>query len=146
MAQEASAQANRSGMDPRRLMVIFLIGFGIVFALFLQHLLSLAWAQFGWSNPQLVEGLEGWTLTTLLGVLVTAALMIFAFVNPRSHAVGMEIASELMKVTWPGWEETRVSTVAVVVASVIAAVLLFAIDTVAFKLMVEWLPIVWGKL
>ena len=51
-----------------------------------------------------------------------------------------------MKVTWPTWAETRVSTLAVVVASLVAAVLLFGIDTLAYKLMVEWLPAVWGKL
>jgi preprotein translocase subunit SecE len=34
----------------------------------------------------------------------------------------------------------------VVVASVIAAVLLFFIDTIAYNLMVEWLPALWGKL
>ena len=37
-------------------------------------------------------------------------------------------------------------TFAVVVASLVAAVLLFFIDTVAYKLMVDWLPAVWGKL
>ena len=29
---------------------------------------------------------------------------------------------------------------------VVAAVLLFFIDTIAYKLMVDWLPSVWGKL
>ena len=43
-------------------------------------------------------------------------------------------------------EETRVSTVAVVVASVVAAVVLFVIDTLSYKLMVEWMPAMWGKL
>jgi preprotein translocase subunit SecE len=51
-----------------------------------------------------------------------------------------------MKVTWPSWDETRVATVAVIVASAVAAVVLFGIDTVAAKLMVDWLPALWGKL
>jgi preprotein translocase subunit SecE len=51
-----------------------------------------------------------------------------------------------MKVTWPSWLETRTSTVAVIVASLVAAVILFFIDTIAYKMMVEWLPAVWGKL
>jgi preprotein translocase subunit SecE len=60
--------------------------------------------------------------------------------------VAIDIASELMKVTWPSWSETRASTVAVIVASLVAAAVLFFIDTIAYKLMVEWLPAVWGKL
>ena len=44
------------------------------------------------------------------------------------------------------WEETKVSTVAVVVASVVAGLILFCIDTMSYKLMVEWLPALWGKL
>ncbi len=51
-----------------------------------------------------------------------------------------------MKVTWPTWSETRTSTVAVVIASIVAAVILFCIDTIAYNMMVEWLPAVWGKL
>ena len=31
-------------------------------------------------------------------------------------------------------------------ASLVAAVLLFGIDTLGYKLMVEWLPALWGKL
>ena len=58
----------------------------------------------------------------------------------------IETASELMRVTWPSWEETKVSTIAVIVASLVAGVILFFIDTLSYKLMVEWLPMFWGKL
>jgi preprotein translocase subunit SecE len=51
-----------------------------------------------------------------------------------------------MRVTWPSWEETKVSTIAVVVASLVAGVVLFCIDSLSYKLMVEWLPALWGKL
>ena len=145
MAEEASQQANRSGVDPNRLVVMFLIAFGVILALFLQNVLGLAFAQFGWSDPEVVEGV-GWTVSTLLGVLISAALMLFAYLNAKSRATGNEIASELLKVTWPSWGETRVSTIAVVVASVVAAVILFGIDTLSYKLMVEWLPALWGNL
>ena len=56
------------------------------------------------------------------------------------------VATELMRVTWPSWEDVRVSTIAVVVASLVAAVLLFGMDTLSYNLMVKWLPAVWGKL
>ena len=145
MADEASTQANRSGMDPNRLVLIFLIGFALIFTLFLQHVLGLLWAQVGWGDPEVFEG-TGWTLTTVLGAVIAIGLAALGWFHKRAHAVGHDIASELMKVTWPSWGETRVSTIAVVVASVIAAVILFGIDTLAYKVMVEWLPALWSRL
>ena len=48
-----------------------------------------------------------------------------------------------MKVTWPSWGETRASTFAVVIASLVAAIVVFAIDAFSYRLMVEWLPAAW---
>ncbi|NOK18141.1 preprotein translocase subunit SecE [Corallococcus carmarthensis] len=144
-ASEASQQANRSGIDPKRLVVIFYLVAGIVLALFLEHVFGLLWSRFGWSDVELFEGL-GWRVSTLVGYVSALALVLAAYFNPRTHALSIDVASELMKVTWPSWSETRASTMAVVVASLVAAVLLFCIDTVAYNLMVEWLPALWGKL
>ncbi len=144
-ASEASQQANRSGMDPKRLVVIFYLIAGIVLALFLEHVLGLLWARLGWTDRELFEGL-GWRVSTLVGYLLAAGLVIGAYMHPKSHELSLDVASELMKVTWPSWTETRASTMAVVVASLVAAVILFFIDTIAYNLMVEWLPAVWGKL
>jgi preprotein translocase subunit SecE len=142
---EASQQANRSGMDPQRLVVISYLVFGLILALFMDHLLGMLWAQFGWRDPEVLEGL-GWKISTLVGVALSAAAAIGAYVHPRTKALSMDVANELMKVTWPSWAETRVSSIAVVVASLVSAVILFGIDTLAYKLMVEWLPTLWGKL
>lgn len=144
-ASEASQQANRSAMDPKRLVVIFLLLAGIVAGLFFEHVLGLIWARFGWGDPVLVEGVD-WQVSTLVGYLLALGLALLVWFQPKAQAVALDIASELMKVTWPSWSETRASTVAVIVASVVAAVVLFFIDSIAYKLMVEWLPAVWGKL
>jgi preprotein translocase subunit SecE len=144
-ASEASQQANRSAMDPKRLVVIFLLLAGIVTALFFEHILGAIWARAGWGDPVLVEGVD-WQVSTLVGYLLAVALAVFTWVHPKTHAVAIDIANELMKVTWPSWQETRSSTVAVIVASLVAAFILFFIDSIAYRLMVEWLPAVWGKL
>jgi preprotein translocase subunit SecE len=144
-ASEASQQANRSGMDPKRLVVIFYLLTGLIFAVFLDHVCGLVWGRAGWSDPTIIDGLD-WQVSTLVGVLLAAAAAVGAYVHPKSHALSLDVASELMKVTWPTWEETKNSTVAVIVASVVAAVLLFVIDTVAYKMMVDWIPSIWGKL
>jgi len=144
-ASEASQQANRSAMDPKRLVVIFLLLAGIVTGLFLEHVLGLIWARFGWNDPVLIEGVD-WRVSTLVGYLLAVGLAAFMWFHPKTHTLGTEVASELMKVTWPTWPETRTSTMAVIIASVVAAVILFCIDTIAYNMMVEWLPAVWGKL
>jgi len=143
-ASEASQQANRSAMDPKRLMVIFLLLGGIVTGLFFEHVMGLIWARFG-NDPVLIEGV-GWKGSSLVGYLLALGLVVFAWFNPKVHALGIDIASELMKVTWPTWPDTRTSTVAVVIASLVAAVILFCIDWVAYRMKVEWQPALWGKL
>jgi len=144
-ATEASQQSHRSVMDPKRLVVIFYLIAGIVLALFLEHVFGLLWAAAGWNDREILEGL-GWSTSTLVGFALALAITVATYLHPRTHALSLEVASELMKVTWPSWPETRASTFAVVVASLVAALLLFFIDTVAYKMMVDWLPTVWGKL
>jgi preprotein translocase subunit SecE len=144
-ASEASQQANRSGMDPKRLVVIFYLIAGLIFALFLEHVCGLIWGRAGWSDPTVIEGVD-WQVSTLVGFVLAAGLAVGAYVHPKTHTLSIEVASELMKVTWPSWAETKASTMAVIVASVVAAVLLFFIDTLAYNLMVEWIPSIWGKL
>jgi preprotein translocase subunit SecE len=145
-AVEASQQANRAGMDRQRLVVISYLVFGIILSLFFGHLLDAALAALGVKNVQVVEGLSELNLSNLLGFGLTAALAAWAWTNPRAKALSSEVAEEMMRVTWPSWDETRASTVAVVVASLVAAIILFGMDTLSYKLMVDWLPQIWGKL
>lgn len=145
-ATEASDQANRAGLDPKRLVVIFYLLSGIVLALFSANILESVWAQLGWNNPQILEGLGEWRITSLVGLLLAIGVVAFCNLNPRIRQLSMETSSELMKVTWPSWADVKVSTLAVVVASVVAAAILFSIDWLALRVFVEWLPALWGKL
>lgn len=143
-ATDASNQANRAGMDPKRLVVIGYLSLGIIFALFLSHILG-SFVGGYFKNTDLIEGTPS-KPTDVAAVLLTLGLAFWLWTNASTKAISLDVASELMKVTWPSWEETRISTFAVVIASLVAAVILFGIDTVAYKLMVDWLPAVWGKL
>jgi preprotein translocase subunit SecE len=146
MADQASEQANRAGMSPGRLVVIFYMGAGLVAAMFLGKVLALIWAEVGLADRTNALESLGWSVTQVLGVVLAAGAGIGCYLHPRTRTISNEVASELMKVTWPSWEETRTSTTAVVVASLVASVVLFGIDTMAYKLMVDWLPALWGKL
>jgi preprotein translocase subunit SecE len=142
---EASQQANRAEMDPRRLVVISLLVFGLILTLFFGHIIELLMGQFGVGNAEILSG-TGIKLADVLGFVITAGLSAWAWSNPKSKGLALEVASELMRVTWPSWEDVRVSTIAVVVASLVAALILFGMDTLSYNLMVKWLPALWGKL
>lgn len=144
-ASEASQQANRAGMDPLRLVVIFLLLSAIVLGLFFEQIIAAIFPLLRVTDPVIIEGTDG-RLSTVLGFVLSIGLCVFVWANARTKNHLTEVATELMKVTWPSWGETRVATMAVVVASVVAAVILFGIDTLAYQLMVNWLPAVWGKL
>src|SRR6476469_4399794 len=129
---QASEQANRAGMDPRRLVVIFFLVFGIVLALFLSHVLELLFARVGIGDAEVVEGL-GWQVSTVVGVLLAAGLLVGAWVHPVTKRLSLEVASGLLAATWPSWSETRVATLAVVVASGIPPLPILGMDTIAYK-------------
>jgi len=115
-------------MTNSRLVAIGLVVLGLATGLFLEHVLLVAFGAFGPTQP-LTRPLAGdWTWCTLIGLGIAAAAAIFAWVNPRTHEVSLEIAAELRKVSWPSFAETRAATIAVIVASLIAAVLLGLFD------------------
>lgn len=142
-ATEASQQANRAEMDPRRLVVVSYLVIGVVLTMFLGRIVELLMAQLAISNGEVLAG-TGIKAADLVGFALTAGLAAWAWNNPKVKGLLMEVATELMRVTWPSWEDVRVSTFAVVVASLVAALVLFGMDTLSYKVMVEWLPAVLG--
>jgi len=120
------------GVDPRRIVAIFFFFAAVVVGIFLERVLSIAFAYARW-NDFAVFG-EDWTLTTILGYAVAAVAAMVAWRTPKVKAVALEVAQELEKVTWPSWRETRVSTMAVIVFSFVAAFLLGIFDMVWSRL------------
>jgi preprotein translocase subunit SecE len=142
---DASQQANRAGMDPKRLVVIAYLLFGFIITLFLRELLALLMSRVGITDRVLIEGPD-WHISTLTSFVLVLGTGGYCWFNQKTRNISIEVATELMRVTWPSWEETRISTFAVVIASLIASMVLFGIDTFSYKVMVEWLPALWGKL
>ncbi|MCL2011213.1 MAG: preprotein translocase subunit SecE [Cystobacterineae bacterium] len=144
-ANEASEKANRAKMDSKRLLVIVALVLGSILALFFGHLLELLLDGIGWANPFLFEGL-GWRITSLGGLALALGVIVWVSLAKKPRAYAEEAASELMRVVWPSLAEVRVSTVAVIVTSFIAALFLFFADSLSYELMVEWLPRLWELL
>lgn len=144
-ASEASQQANRAEMDPRRLVVVSYLVFGLILTLFLGKMTELLFGQLSINNGELLAG-TGIKVANVIGFVLTVALAGFAWTNPRIKTLSLEVATELMRVTWPSFDDVRISTIAVVVASLVAAIILFGMDTLSYKLMVEWFPKLWSAL
>jgi preprotein translocase subunit SecE len=119
---------NVGGVEqPKRYVGIFYVLAALVLGVFLEKVLALV---FGYSrvNDSVVFG--DWTLSTILGFALAAIVAVAVWRYPRTQTVSLEIALELRRVTWPSMRETRAATVAVIVASAIAAVILGVFDFV----------------
>jgi preprotein translocase subunit SecE len=64
----------------------------------------------------------------LLGLVAGLAVGIALKLNRNVNTWGLEVANELKKVTWPSWEETKLSTVVVIITSIIVALILGMFD------------------
>ena len=64
----------------------------------------------------------------LIGLVAGIGVGLALKLNRNVNAWALEVANELKKVTWPSWDETKVSTFVVIVTSVIVALILGLFD------------------
>lgn len=83
-----------------------------------------------WDMP--VIGAE-FRVSDILGFVSAVALTAYLFVRDDIYTHAMEIGNELSKVTWPKWDETRTSTIVVVITTIIVASILGLFDFVWAK-------------
>jgi preprotein translocase subunit SecE len=115
-------------MTNSRVVVIGYVVLGLAFGLFLEHVLIAFFGAFSATQP-LTRPLAGeWTWSTVFGLALAAVTAIVLWRKPKTHDASLEIAAELRKVSWPSMAETRAATIAVIVASIVAAVLLGLFD------------------
>jgi preprotein translocase subunit SecE len=115
-------------MTNTRIVAVGLVVLGILTGLFLEHVLVAAFSASHVTQP-LTRPLWGdWTWSSFIGLGAAAAAAIYAWMTPKTKEVAFDIVAELRKVSWPSWPETRAATIAVIVASLIAAGLLGVFD------------------
>ena len=120
------------GIEPKRLVAIFYVFAAIALGMFLERVLALVFSYARINDPAILG--EDWTLTTAIGFGIAAVAAIVSWKHPRAHRVSLEVAGELKKVTWPSLRETRAATVAVVVTTFVAAIILGLFDVVWARL------------
>jgi preprotein translocase subunit SecE len=117
---------NVGGVEqPKRFVGIFFVLAAIGAGFFLENVVTkiLAWLRV--NDPAIFLG---WNLSTLIGFGIAAVAGIVVWRLPKPQTAALEVALELRRVTWPSLRETRAATVAVIVASAIAAAILGLFD------------------
>src|SRR5881396_739 len=115
-------------MTNTRLVAIGYVVLGILTGLFLEHILLVVFGGFGPTQPLTRPLYNEWTWSSFIGLGIAGAAALYLWKTPKTHETSLEIAAELRKVTWPSLAETRAATIAVIVASLIAAILLGLFD------------------
>src|SRR5947207_12078520 len=111
-------------MTNTRLVAIGYVVLAIAAGLFLEHVLLVVFGAFAPTQP-LTRPLVGeWTWSTVIGLGSCAATALYLWTNRKTHDVSLEIAGELSKVSWPGFPDTRAASIAGIVASIFALVLM----------------------
>ena len=116
-------------MSTQRILLLAYIVLGTLVGLALQHL-------FGGpvSNIHALNFLSGTVFGVDLfwggavGFVLAGALAVFCWFDPRVKVPATQVVEELQRVTWPSFAETKSSTIAVLVTSIICALLLGMFD------------------
>jgi preprotein translocase subunit SecE len=121
-------------MSNNRIVAVGYLVLAVLAGIFLQEVFLKVFAIASATQPMTTEhdflGYEKlrWSYCTLIGLGIAFSAGAGMYRSARMHEVSLEIVAELRKVTWPSAVETRAATVAVIVASLIAACLLGLFD------------------
>lgn len=122
---------------PTRMVVVGYLLAMVAVGIFFEHLFAAVFAALRWNDANLVGD---WTVSSLIGYVLAIAIAVGCYMHPTVQKLSYEVATELKKCTWPNGEDTRTSTIAVVLFSIISAGILGIFDFVSSKLMTQWIP------
>jgi preprotein translocase subunit SecE len=115
------------GVDqPKRIVAIAYVLAAIAAGIFLEKVLGRVFDAVGVNDFPVLD--EDWTLSSVVGFAIAAVAAVVVWRIPRTQTVSLEVALELRRVTWPTLRETRAATIAVIVATLVASVILGAFD------------------
>lgn len=111
--------------QPKRWVAIFYVLAALAFGVFLERVVALV---FSYTRVNDFNLFGNWNLSSVVGFGVAAVVAVVVWRVPRTQTASLEVALELRRVTWPSMRETRAATIAVIVASFIAAIVLGVFD------------------
>jgi preprotein translocase subunit SecE len=119
---------NAGGVEqPKRIVAIAYVVAALALGVFLENVIGLVLSYTRMNDFSVVGD---WSLSTVLGFGAAAVAAFVVWRIPRTQTVSLEVALELQRVTWPSIRETRAATIAVIVASGVASLILGVFDMV----------------
>jgi len=113
-------------MTNLRIVVLGYFGFAVLGGLFAEDVVRTIFAKANIVDQQLLG--DSWMLSTAIGFAIGFGVAIYCWVRKDLKEAAVEVAQEMRKVTWPSMNETRVSTIAVIVCSIVIAIFLGVFD------------------
>lgn len=115
--------------QPKRIVGVFYVGAAVIIGIFLSRVLASIFNGAGINDPQVDLGFVSLgSLSNIIGYGVAAVAAVLVWRIPKTQQVSLDVALELRRVTWPSLRETRAATIAVIIASFVAAVILGLFD------------------
>jgi preprotein translocase subunit SecE len=111
--------------QPKRWVAIFYVLAALAFGVFLERVVALV---FSYTRVNDFTFFGNWNLSSVVGFAIAAIVAVIVWRLPKTQTASLEVALELRRVTWPSLRETRAATIAVIVASFIAAIVLGVFD------------------
>ena len=140
----SNASTDLSGkMSEERLVGGAFVVFCLVGTLFFSSVVEQILSAMRYNNFLIFDVLP---LASLLGFILSLAVVIPCYFARKIHEASLHVATELKRVTWPSAAETTASTIAVIVVSLISALVLLCYDFLSAKIMSSWIPWVIRKI
>ncbi len=115
--------------QPKRIVGVFYVAAAFLIGIFLTKVIGTALNQAGINDPPLDLGfIQLGSLSRIIGFAIAIVAAVVVWRMPKTQQVSLDIVLELRRVTWPSWRETRAATIAVIVASFVAAAILGFFD------------------
>jgi preprotein translocase subunit SecE len=114
--------------QPRRIVAIAYVLAAIALGIFLERVVGIVFDSLRINDYPIID--QDWTLATVIGFGLAAATALVVWRIPKTQTASLEVALELRRVTWPSLRETRAATIAVIVATFIASLILGFFDFV----------------
>jgi preprotein translocase subunit SecE len=116
-------------MSIARYVNLSFVAIGLVAYLVLGELFTAIIEIFGSSANAPILGVN-FRVAHLLAMAASVGLAIWLRRNAKVYDFAMEVGSELSKVTWPTWKETKLATLVVIVTTVVISLILWVMDLI----------------
>ena len=127
--QRTSTFATEIIMEVSRIRNVVFVALGLLGFVITDKALNWLWASVDALRQTALIG-EQVTVTTVIAAVIAIGATLYAARREDLKTFLSEVIIELKKVTWPGWEETKRSTLIVIIFTVVLSVFLWGSDQV----------------